>query len=410
MYGDFILLEDDRSAPVKAQKLALGETAGRSEAWLRDTLFDHPEILPISDIDPAFNALTPLCTELRTEAGPLDIAFINPVGRLVLVECKLWRNPEARRKVVAQVLDYARAIQSWSYADLQRQVSAARNGKGQGNLPFELVKKNHPEILEHRFIDQAQLAMRSGRFLLIIAGDGIREDVDAMAQLINRNAASGFSFGLVEVALYDLNDRGLLVQPRVIAKTKTIERTVIVVRDPKTNELQSQGEDNQILTKIEEEFSKASNDQLGENPKQIEYRKWWKPVLEMRFDDPEQEPPQLFYPNNVRIALPWPNMWILMFWMASGRTGVCTASRKGVDQPVLKALDSQRDEILAELPEYAELVKFDSYDEYTYKTERRRDEFNSEEENKAWLMDCANKYVNAFRPRVLRLMESQNKD
>jgi hypothetical protein len=57
MYGDFILLEDDRSAPVKAQKLALGETAGRSEAWLRDTLFDHPEILPISDIDPAFNAL-----------------------------------------------------------------------------------------------------------------------------------------------------------------------------------------------------------------------------------------------------------------------------------------------------------------------------------------------------------------
>jgi len=130
----------------------------------------------------------------------------------------------------------------------------------------------------------------------------------------------------------------------------------------------------------------------------------------MRFDDPEQEPPQLFYPNNVRIALPWPNMWILMYWMASGRTGVCTASRKGVDQPVLKALDSQRDEILAEIPEYAELVKFDSYDEYTYKTERRRDEFNSEEENKAWLMDCANKYVNAFRPRVLRLMESQNKD
>ena len=27
MYGDFILLEDDRSDPVKAQKLALGETA-----------------------------------------------------------------------------------------------------------------------------------------------------------------------------------------------------------------------------------------------------------------------------------------------------------------------------------------------------------------------------------------------
>ena len=49
--------------------------------------------------------LTPLCTELRTEAGALDIAFINQFGRLTLVECKLWRNPEARRKVVAQALD-----------------------------------------------------------------------------------------------------------------------------------------------------------------------------------------------------------------------------------------------------------------------------------------------------------------
>lgn len=408
MYGDFVLLEDDQNEPVKAQRLALGETAGRNEAWLRDTLFTHPDLLPIGEIDPAYKSITPLCTELRTEAGPLDIAFINSDGKLVLVECKLWRNPEARRKVVAQVLDYARAIQSWSYADLQRQVSAARNEKG--NLPFELVRQSNPDIEEHLFIDQAQVAMQSGRFLLLIAGDGIREDVDAMAQLLNRNSTSGFSFGLVEVALYGLDTGGILVQPRVLAKTKNIERTVIVVRDPKTTEIRSRGEDDELLIRPDEEPSSPSTHELGESSKQAEYRKWWKPILDMTFDDPEQEPPQLFYPNNVRIALPWPNMWILMYCMANGRTGICTAGRKGEDQPALEALDPQREIILDELPEGAELARFNSSNGKTFRTERKTGDFNSEEENKAWLMNCANKYVNAFRPRLLRLIDSQSED
>src|SRR6516225_9199801 len=42
-----------------------------------------------------------------------------------LVECKLWKNPEARRQVVAQTLDYVSALSRWSYADLQAKVAAA---------------------------------------------------------------------------------------------------------------------------------------------------------------------------------------------------------------------------------------------------------------------------------------------
>jgi len=410
MYDDFVLLEDDRSAPARAPRLELGETAGRDEKWLRDILFQYPELLPVADIDPAYKGLTPLCTELRMGAGGtnrLDLAFINPDGKLVLVECKLWRNPEARRKVVAQILDYARVIQSWSYADLQRQVSAASNGKGQGNLPFELVRQQHPQLQERRFIDQTQLAMRAGRFLLIIVGDGIREDVDAMAQLINRNAASGFSFGLVEVALYDLEERGLLVQPRVIVKTKIIERTVVVVRDPKTNEIRSQGEEDKLHIGPVEELIISSTNEPGENPKQVAYKKWWNPVLEMNFDDPEQEPPQLFYPNNVRIALPWQNMWILLYRMNNGRTGVCTASRKNVGQPAMDELVLQRDAILAELPDDTQVLGSGSENDGTFfRTERKTSNFKSEDENREWLIQTANQYVNALRPRLNKLLEN----
>src|SRR5918912_2153575 len=151
MYGDTILVQQPDGAVRHARRLPLGQTHGRDEAWLRDLLFAAPDAIPVGDLDPSFGPLVPLCRELRTEAGPVDIAFINGDGLLTLVECKLWRNPEARRKVVAQVLDYARAIARWSYADLQRQVAIA-TGR-QGNIPFEIAREHDPSLIEHNFAD-----------------------------------------------------------------------------------------------------------------------------------------------------------------------------------------------------------------------------------------------------------------
>jgi hypothetical protein len=42
-------------------------------------------------------------------------------------EAKLWRNPEARRQVVGQVLDYAKELARWSYEELQGAVRLARS-------------------------------------------------------------------------------------------------------------------------------------------------------------------------------------------------------------------------------------------------------------------------------------------
>ena len=51
--------------------------------------------------------------ELKTPAGPIDNFMVTPSGLPVLVECKLWRNPEARRQVVGQILDYAKELSRW---------------------------------------------------------------------------------------------------------------------------------------------------------------------------------------------------------------------------------------------------------------------------------------------------------
>ena len=67
-YGDLLHIPNETAlnqSSSRWKRLPLGETAGRSEAWLRDTLHANPDILPVSDIDPAFTPLWPLCTAIN---------------------------------------------------------------------------------------------------------------------------------------------------------------------------------------------------------------------------------------------------------------------------------------------------------------------------------------------------------
>jgi hypothetical protein len=89
-----------------------------SEADIQALVHKHPGCLPIAEIDPMFSGPVPICTELNTPAGPIDIFMVTPSGLPVLIECKLWRNPEGRREVVGQILDYAKELSRWSSSDL----------------------------------------------------------------------------------------------------------------------------------------------------------------------------------------------------------------------------------------------------------------------------------------------------
>ena len=125
--------------------------SGFSENWLQHRLFENPQSLPLQEIDPAYQQVCPLCMEMSTAAGPIDVVYITPQGRLVIVETKLWRNPEARRKVVAQILDYAKELKGWTYSDLQRETSRRTGIKG--NSPYQIVLQRFCNIDEAAFVD-----------------------------------------------------------------------------------------------------------------------------------------------------------------------------------------------------------------------------------------------------------------
>lgn len=90
-----------------------------SEKGLQDLIERNPEILPI-DAD-----LLLLAREFQCGAGVADFVAVDmQTGQLVIIETKLYRNGD-RRRVVAQVLDYAADMFDRDLAYLESRVSAA---------------------------------------------------------------------------------------------------------------------------------------------------------------------------------------------------------------------------------------------------------------------------------------------
>ena len=124
-YGELIRIDPNDTASAETlHRLPLGAPAaqgGVDEEFLQELLFRFPETLPTDAIDAAYAGAVPVCRELSTQAGYVDALYVNPLGRLTLAEFKLWRNPQARREVIGQILDYAKELASWGYEDLQRE-------------------------------------------------------------------------------------------------------------------------------------------------------------------------------------------------------------------------------------------------------------------------------------------------
>jgi hypothetical protein len=375
-------------------QVSLTETAGGvSEAAIQDLVHRFPSCLPIAEIDPAFVGPIAVCRELKTSAGQIDNLLVTPSGMPVLVECKLWRNPEGRREVVGQILDYAKELSRWTCADLQREVSK-RLGV-QGNPLLELVRTVAPEVDEIAFNDALSLNLRRGRFLLLIVGDGIREGVEAIAEYLQRHAGLHFSMGLVEMPLFRLPDGGLLVTPRVLARTVSITRTVVAV--PEKHEL------------LDEELPGTESDGVVDIEREatgLERLQFWTEFLAyLRIDDPEQPMPNASRMGYISVMLPAPNgsSWLTVYREKPKSTlGVfLSSSRNSPGEFAMQTIVDAWDDIKDELGGTARVI--DRNGRQTIIDSRYFEDLltaDGKAEAFRWLSERVNSFVNVMRPRV----------
>ena len=206
------------------------------ENWLQKIIHKNPQILPIDDIESGFAPLISLGREISTSVGYIDNLYISPNGYLTIVETKLWRNPEAKREVVGQIIDYAKELTNWNFTKLNDGVKNSsqlynNNSKGIIELinDFEKIEENE----EYKIIDNIERNLKRGRFLLLIVGDGIRESVEEMVDFLSNTPQIQFTLGLVELQFYkNPNVEGELIAiPNLITRTREITRAIVKIEN-----------------------------------------------------------------------------------------------------------------------------------------------------------------------------------
>lgn len=386
-----ILLPADASTAVGLELIPLHLGPGAvSEASLQQIIHDHPACLPISEVDPLFANPVPVCMELNTPAGPIDNFLITPTGLPVLVECKLWRNPEGRREVVGQILDYAKELGRWSSSDLQRET--ARRLKGHGNVMLDLVRRAGHEVDEIEFNDALTHNLRRGRFLLLIVGDGIREGVEAIAEYLTGNAGLHFTLGLVELPIFRLPDGGRIVVPRLLTRTRLITRTVVAAPEG-------------TLVVEDEANGRAVGEAPNDPATEDRIRILNKVVSGLILDDPEQPQPKVTPKGYMYVYLPAPSSscWITVSIRPSVVGLSLSSTANSFGEQALRSIMASWDEVKQSLGGHVEMRLLK--DGKPVFEEFRSFDPSEEDDTAYWLRMRLNDFVNVFRPLVRSAVE-----
>ena len=257
-----VLLDDIRSTPVVLERISpsqwtsavIGADKGSlnaSEKDLQDLLARCPNLLPFQHFSSVFHPSVCIGREVTTNVGPIDCLFISSQGRLTIVETKLYKNPEARRTVVAQLLDYCDQVSRFTYEDLD--ASARRFAQTYfpdykyselgGFIRWSLKQslkniedttdENVDLILEdQQFHDQVVKSIRRGEMLGLIVGDSIDTRIISLIDFAQSKPGLALELGIVELAFHRPSGKSapLLVIPSVVELAVPISRTIVDVR------------------------------------------------------------------------------------------------------------------------------------------------------------------------------------
>jgi hypothetical protein len=203
-----------------------------SEAWLQETLRRYPEVLPVEEFGPVFHPLVPIGREVPTSAGSIDNLFISHAGYLVIAETKLWRNPEAKREVVAQLIDYATALTRLTYDEIDALTKDYLQKYEATSSSLQEWVETRLDPVDSGFQRRVSRNLRLGRFLLLIVTDQERPTVVDMLKRVNAHAWLSIDMAVVELRPFRrANDskEGVLLVPYVAGRTEIVQRSIVEV-------------------------------------------------------------------------------------------------------------------------------------------------------------------------------------
>jgi hypothetical protein len=180
------------------------------ETHLQRMLHDSPELIPSANVASAVfirEASLP-------GSGYTDLLGVDADGNILVVETKLAKNQEIRRKVIGQILEYGASLWRMSYEAFDGLFFA----KTQKHL-IDLISDRAPVVPEV-FRSAVTERLISGQFQLLIAVDEINEELERIIAFMSH--LGGVRLEAIELDLYKTNTTEIIVPNRYgLTTTKT---------------------------------------------------------------------------------------------------------------------------------------------------------------------------------------------
>jgi len=180
----------------------------KAEAELQILLTESPSLIRIDEIREGFSPLLFAVREFGLpDSGATDILAFSADGDIAIIECKLATNPEIKRKVIGQILEYAALLWKMSYEEVDERVQNQK-GKNLADLVGAVLADDWDE---ERFRNGVKQSLDSGSFILVIVVDRINEELRRIIRYVNECSESAFSLHALEMQRFQTDKIDVLV-------------------------------------------------------------------------------------------------------------------------------------------------------------------------------------------------------
>lgn len=179
-----------------------------AEVELQNLLIESPSLIPIEEIREGASPLVFAVGEFGLPgSGSTDVLAFSADGDIAIVECKLAANPESKRKVIGQILEYASFLWGMDYQEVNRRIHQLKGRP----LPDLIEEAVAGEWDQSSFEEGVTQSLTSGNFILVIVVDQMTEELRRIIRYINARSESGFSLHALELNRFRAGDMEILV-------------------------------------------------------------------------------------------------------------------------------------------------------------------------------------------------------
>ena len=199
----------------------MGEERFASEDKLQELIAKHPELLGGEQMTPEDPRRWVLITREKGITTPdganwwaLDHLYIDQDAVPTLVEVKLGANPEVRRKVVGQMLDYAAHAEHWTVDELR---AAFEKSNHPGALRRLLGEGEEEEAAQEDFWEHVGMNLKAKRLRLLFVADEIPDTLARVVEFLNEQMPR-IEVLAVEIKQFRSASGQMILVPRVIGR------------------------------------------------------------------------------------------------------------------------------------------------------------------------------------------------